>query len=300
MCADLLTAANTTGRQAALADCVPALYLERLRPGGRLDTWYRPDTNIAIGPTVVTVADLARMGLIIDGVTHRIDLGELIADTRRALAPSSRWMTAITQGDPTEPNIGQPRLWLDFEHAGRNTLAGDVAILLWYLLGMGGWLVPTYQPATYRRTLRHHLNPISTPRARHLALSAPQRHLEVSYEWNVGAGRAAALTALAIALRGQLGAACAEGHANLMYALRPYLICRILGVIDLCAMAGADTVVCLAKLAQLRQPGLTLDDLLADLHPPTEAATGMPPSGPDAMSAADTPAAAPPGQRSTR
>jgi len=27
--------------------------------------------------------------------------------------------------------------WLDFEHAGRNALAGDVANFLWYLLGMG-------------------------------------------------------------------------------------------------------------------------------------------------------------------
>ena len=81
---------------------------------------------------------------------------------------ADRWITAITQGDVTEPNIAEPNItdpacWLDFEHAGRNVLAGDVANLLWYLLGMGGWLVPAYQPEVYARTLRAPVPPVATP-----------------------------------------------------------------------------------------------------------------------------------------
>jgi hypothetical protein len=45
-----------------------------------------------------------------------------IAGLRSALAADTRWTTAITQGDVTEPNIAGPLCWLDFEHAGRNTL----------------------------------------------------------------------------------------------------------------------------------------------------------------------------------
>jgi ADP-ribose pyrophosphatase YjhB (NUDIX family) len=82
---------------------------------------------------------------------------------RSALAGHARWTTVITQGDPTEPNIAEPLCWLDFEHAGRNALASDVANFLWYLLAMGGWLVAAYQPSTYERTrseparlVRHH------------------------------------------------------------------------------------------------------------------------------------------------
>jgi hypothetical protein len=72
----------------------------------------------------------------------------------RRLGRAGRWITAISQGDPTEPNITEPLYWLDFEHAGRNALAADLANFLWYLLGMGGWLVPAYQPHVYQRTLR--------------------------------------------------------------------------------------------------------------------------------------------------
>lgn len=76
--------------------------------------------------------------------------------------------------------------WLDFEHAGRNSLAGDVANLLWYLLGMGGWLVPVYQPEVYRRTLCAPIRPMATPVVDHLSVTA--RRVEIDYTWRVGPG----------------------------------------------------------------------------------------------------------------
>ncbi|MGW0392570.1 hypothetical protein ACWDYJ_17055 [Streptomyces sp. NPDC003042] len=79
------------------------------------------------------------------------------------MAPDRRWLAGLTQGDPTEPNIADPLCWLDFEFAGRNTAVGEAANLLWYLMALGGWLVPDYQPDVYARTLRLALTAPATP-----------------------------------------------------------------------------------------------------------------------------------------
>jgi hypothetical protein len=263
VCNDLLRCTTRTGNRTTLSDCVPALYLERLRPGGRLDTWYEPSAEMALGTTTRTLADLARTEVIVNGQSRRVDVPALIKDARTALSPPRRWMTALTQGDPTEPNIGHPLMWLDFEHAGRNAIAGDVAILLWYLLGMGGWLVPTYQPDTYRRTLRHHLAPIAVPQL--IGLTVDQQQIHADLRWNMGIGRAAALHALREALSGDLGIACRDQHPDLAEVLRPFLLCRVLGVIDLRLLDGTDSVLALSMLAQLANPNMTIDKLIDEV-----------------------------------
>jgi hypothetical protein len=220
VCTDLLEAAQRTGSHTPLGTCVPALYLDRLRPGGRLDTWYWPNSSTAIGPATLTIGELARTELVTERVRCRIDIAALIEDTRRSLGVDTCWLTAVTQGDPTEPNIAVPRIWLDFEHAGRNTLAG---------------------------------------------ISTEHRRIEVTTRWSIGTGRSAALDALLAALYGDLGTACAIGRSSVIDALRPFLMCRVLGVIDLRVLDGTDAVLCLAKLAELCQPDLTIRDLLSSV-----------------------------------
>ncbi|MDQ2874206.1 MAG: NUDIX domain-containing protein, partial [Actinomycetota bacterium] len=178
---------------------------------------------------------------------------------RSMLAPGTRHVTALSQGDVTEPNIGEPLCWLDFEHAGRNALAGDAANLLWYLLGMGGWLVPAYQPATYARTLRYPVPPAAGPAVDRLALHAGR--IELDYTWSAGPGRRTALGTLLGRLRGDLGTAIAPG-GDVTAALRPFLAARILGVISLGQMSGPHALLCLAKLAETLHPATTLDDLM--------------------------------------
>jgi hypothetical protein len=151
------------------------------------------------------------------------------------------------QGDVTEPNIGEPLCWLDFEHAGRNALAGDAANLLWYLLSLGGWLVPAYHPATYAHTLRHPQPPLTGPTLDDLRIH-PNR-IELDWTWSTGPGRHAALSALHSRLRGDLGTAISPG-GEVTAALRPFLAVRILGVIALGQMSGPHALLCLAKLAQ--------------------------------------------------
>jgi len=142
-----------------------------------------------------------------------------------------------------------------FEHAGRNALAGDTANFLWYLLGMGGWLVPTYQPGVYERTLRTPVPPVATPAIDHLRIT-PKR-IEIDYTWHVGAGRHAAVATLLARLATDLGAALAPG-GDVAGSLRPFLAVRILGVISLRQMSGPHAIACLAKLAELSHPTWSL------------------------------------------
>jgi hypothetical protein len=261
VCDQLLAAAEATGAQSRLAECVPELYAARLAVGGRLDQWYAhsplPAWQLAGEP--LGLCQLAERTLILAGRQHRPPWPGLLDVLRTRLAPVSRWATAVTQGDVTEPNIAEPLCWLDFEHAGRNVLAGDAANLLWYLLGMGGWLVPTYQPATYARTLREPRPPLAHPIVEHLRVD--RHRIELDHVWALGAGRRAALDALLRRLEGDLGTAIGS-DGDVTDALRPFLALRILGVIPLGEMSGHDALLCFAKLAEVLDPSLTLAELV--------------------------------------
>ncbi|WP_327415253.1 hypothetical protein [Streptomyces sp. NBC_01233] len=182
VCADLRAAADETGKRVPLAECVPDLYLDRIRPSGRLDRWYlRRDLPIALPHTgtTLTLRELADFTLTANGRQLTLNVANIIDNLRHVLAPDRRWLAGLSQGDPTEPNIADPLCWLDFEFAGRNTVVGEAANLLWYLMALGGWLVPRYQPDVYARTLRLALPPLSCPRIDHLELHAGRRHIDV-------------------------------------------------------------------------------------------------------------------------
>jgi hypothetical protein len=261
ICQSLCTAADRTGALMPLAGCVPALYSDRIRPGGRLDQWYLParqTPGTAYGPPQACLRHLRGWRLHANGTARDLDLAAIIRNAREALDPARLWQTAITQGDPTEPNIAVPLCWLDFEHAGRSVLAGDAANLLWYLLGMGGWLVPRYQPDTYARTLRLALPPVTSPALTRADISAERRCADISYTWHVGRGRAAALNRLLAWLDGGLGDAIGESAGRLATLLRPFLVLRILGVIPVASMTRRDCLLGLAKLTEACDPEVTL------------------------------------------
>jgi ADP-ribose pyrophosphatase YjhB (NUDIX family) len=255
-CDSLLAAAAATGEVRPLADCEPALYAARLAPGGRLDRWYaRPPLPAwTIGGQVLGPDELTGRTLVVNGRPLGPAWPAGVSALRSMLPPGGRHVTAVTQGDVTEPNIAGPLCWLDFEHAGRNALAGDAACLLWYLLGMGGWLVPAYQPGTYARTLRSPEPPVAAPAVSRLHLAGDR--IELDYTWNAGPGRRAALAALRASLDGDLGAAIAPG-GDIADVLAPFLAARILGVIPLGQMSGPHALLCLAWLAEAFHPGAT-------------------------------------------
>lgn len=257
VCDDLLAAAEATGSRSRLDECVPDLHLTRLAPGGRLDRWYAnpPDPAWMLGSEQLTLGDLASKTLVVSGREVGRGWPVSLPELRSLLAGHTRRATAITQGDVTEPNITQPLCWLDFEHAGRNALASDIANFMWYLLGMGGWLVPTYQPDVYKRTLRAPVPPLAIPVIDHLRLTA--RYIEIDCTWHVGAGRHAALATLLDRLARDLGTALAPS-GDVADSLRPFLAVRILGVISLRQMSGPHALACLAKLAELSHPAWSL------------------------------------------
>jgi hypothetical protein len=283
VCDGLLAAAQATGAMAMLGACVPDLHASRLTPGGRLDRWYThpPQPSWVVDGQRLGPADLASRTLVVDGREAGPGWPVDLPGLRSALAERTRWPTAITQGDVTEPNIAQPLCWLDFEHAGRNALASDAANFLWYLLGMGGWLVPAYQPGVYERTLRTPLPPIATPIIDRLHVTA--RSVQIDAAWQAGAGRHAAVAALLHRLAGDLGAALAPA-GDVTARLTPFLAVRILGVISLRQMNGPHAVTCLAKLAELSRPDWNLPGWCA-IVPVAANSTPLPVCQPTAASA---------------
>ncbi|MDH2425803.1 hypothetical protein [Sphaerisporangium sp. TRM90804] len=236
VCNSWLHAVGDTGKLRPIGQCRPGLYAARLAPGGRLDDWYG---HLRATPVVVdTGSDV--VSLHFAGVLGRL---------RAELAPERGCLTALTQGDPTEPNIaGSSLCWLDYEHAGLNPVAAEAANLLWYLLAMGGWLVPQYKPATYAATVGRR-RPALPPAVTHAWIGQDWRRVEVAGQLRAGVGRRAAITALLARLRSDLGHAIGPG--DVMDHLWPWLAMRILGVLPLTALADQDAAVCLLKLAQL-------------------------------------------------
>ncbi|MFF3557788.1 hypothetical protein ACFYXL_30780 [Streptomyces tsukubensis] len=257
VCDSWLAGISNTGRAEPLEACVPGLYLDRIRPGGRIDTWYLSDRLSVPAPrtgTPIPLRSLTGHDFVVNTIPLQFDLPATVQQARETLTPGSGWTTALTQGDPTEPNIADPLCWLDFEYAGRNAVAGEIAVLLWYLLGMGGWLVPTYQPDIYARTLPLHLPPIATPRLEHYGYDERHHRLEIRYSWLVGTGRQAAITRLLERVRTDLAPASGLGSDRLLSQLRHFLTVRILGVVPPCLLSGNDLLLLLAKLAEIQHP----------------------------------------------
>jgi hypothetical protein len=277
VCDDLLATAGATATMSRLDACVPDLHVARLAPGSRLDRWYTcpPHPAWVLGGQRLDPADLARRTLVAGGRELGSGWPVALPELRSALAGHARWATAITQGDVTEPNIADPLCWLDFEHAGRNVLAADTANFLWYLLGMGGWLVPAYQAGVYERTLRAPVPPVATPVINCLCVTT--RYIEIDYTWQAGAGRRAALAALLHRLARDLGTALAPGQ-DAAASLRPFLAIRILGVIPLRQMSGPHAVACLAKLAELSHPAWNLPSWCATVPAAAPGGCGLAPA----------------------
>lgn len=151
------------------------------------------------------------------------------------------------------------------------TASQDRLILLWYLLGLGGWLVPIYQPDVYARTLPLHLPPIATPHLQHVEYDERHRRLEVQCSWPVGRGRHAAITCLLKRVRADLAPAAGLDPDRFLAQLRHFLTVRILGVIQPAHLTGHDLLLLLAKLAEAQHPE-TIGEVFTRTDPVT--ATG--------------------------
>jgi hypothetical protein len=260
ICQDLCNAVARTGKVRPLSDCVPGLYADRIRPGGRIDTWYLDNDPVVYqeAQCQLTLRDLVGYELTVGQRTYHLDIEQIISGLREELSPNRQWLTAITQGDPTEPNIAWPRCWLDLQHAGRNTLVGEIANLLWYLLALGGWQVPRAQPGVYARTTRLALPPAAVPAITHLHVDHQERHIYAAYAWRTGAGRQAVITRVSRWIHGALGAAARLRPGTELAQLRGFLALRILGVIPLTQLTPTEALLAVIKLAESQYPATSL------------------------------------------
>ncbi|WP_117665758.1 hypothetical protein [Micromonospora sp. MW-13] len=253
---------GTTMRHLPASQTIGKLYRDRAQPGGRLDLYYGHNPNLLTMPdrSAIRCSDLHETTLVINGQPRRLDFDALVTDLRTALHPDQQTWAATTQGDPTDVNIGlddQNRpVWFDYDTAGLNSLAGEIACFLWYQRLHAAWLVPRYNPgafADHRRAITDAVR----PQVRLARLSA--RTIAIDYQHRPSAARqhtiARYLGQFARPLATSIG-------TDLLTWLRPYLAMRLLAVYPLHQMEPSDAALSIGLLADLYAPEADLAQLL--------------------------------------
>src|SRR5262249_2658014 len=96
-----------TLRRAANGETIGKLYGDRAAAGGRLDQYYQRNTPWPITTgTHVRPSDLASLRLVINGQEHKVIFADVMSKLRVHFAKQNPIWAAITQGDPTDMNIG--------------------------------------------------------------------------------------------------------------------------------------------------------------------------------------------------
>lgn len=240
------------------------LYGDRAAPDGRLERYYRsnaPWLN-ANGTRAVRPQDLVDMRLVVNGRECAIDFVDLMLQLRLHFAQRAPVWAALTQGDPTDINIGWAPtggpVWFDYDTGGLNALPGEFACFLLYQRLHGAWLAPHYNRAAFRD------HPSALAQAR---LAEPVVHFEqsgssltIEYHHRPSPARRHVLRRY---LEEIVRPVANSLDVDLMCWLRPYLVMRLLAVYRLADLEPRDAALSLALLAEVLAPGTTLPSLLA-------------------------------------
>lgn len=256
-------AISRTLRRAITADTIGKPYGDRAAPGGRLDRYYQGDTPWPLTQDAcLRPSDLAALTLVVNGHEHALDFAELTDWLRCRLAPGSPVWAAISQGDPTDFNVGwspaDGPVWFDYDTGGLNALPGEFACFLLYQRLHGAWLTPRYDKAAFRdhpSALAPAVLAKPAVRVRH------GRHLlSIDYRHTPTPGRRRVLrsylTEIIQPIARQLGI------DDLMDWLRPYLVMRILAVYHLAELEPRDTALSVGLLTEALDPAVTLPAFL--------------------------------------
>jgi hypothetical protein len=261
-----------TLRRTTNADTVSKLYGERAAPGGRLDSYYGADRPwlASEGSRRVRPSELAGLRLVVNGRRHDLDFANVVTWLRSAFSADRPVWAAITQGDPTDMNIGwSPQggpVWFDYDTGGLNAIPGEFACFLLYQRLHGAWLTPHYNPAALRDhpaaieavvrcepvVQMQHVPTSLTIVYRHRP-SPARRHVMRRY-----------LDEIVYPVANQLDI------SDLMEWLRPYLVMRLLAVYDLASLKPRDAGLSIGLLAEALAPTTTLPDFLALTQTRTE------------------------------
>lgn len=244
-------------------EIVTKLYGARAAPGGRLDAYYQAGREWSLSATArVRPSELSALRLTVNGKDHAVDFSAMITWCRESLAPGRRAWAAVTQGDPTDLNIGwSPAagpVWFDYDAAGLNALPGEFACFLLYQRLHGAWLTPKYNPAAFRDHPAALAPPSVPPPVVSVTFRAPS--LTINYRHAPSAARQHVIRRYLDEI--VLPAGARLGISDTADWLRPYLAMRLLAVYDLASLQPADTALPLALLAQVLDPGTPLTAIL--------------------------------------
>ncbi|MBV2366222.1 hypothetical protein ACFPZ0_00525 [Streptomonospora nanhaiensis] len=256
------------------AETISKLYGDRARTGGRVDCYYRPDAPWSVmneGRRGLRPSQWAQTQFAVNGCTYQMDFDALLTWLRAHFAPHKPVWAAVTQGDPTDVNIGWSSeggpVWFDYDTGGLNGLPGEFACFLIYQRLHGSWLTPHQAPAAFRD------HPAALARAS-LAKPAVRIHhhgseLVIHYRHSPSPARRHVLRRYLSEI--VLPLARVLGIDDLMTWLRPYLVMRLLAVYNLAELNPRETALSVALLAETLDPATRLADLLALTPEPTEA-----------------------------
>ncbi len=198
-----------------------------------------------------------------NGKDHAVDFAAVLTWCREHLDPGRLVWAAVTQGDPTDLNIGwspaSGPVWFDYDTGGLNALPGEFACFLLYQRLHGAWLTPRYNPAAFRDHPGALAPPGSPPPAVRAALRSSS--LTINYRHAPSAARRHVIRRYLDEV--VLPAASSLGINAVAQWLRPYLVMRLLAVYDLATIQPADTALSLALLAQVIDPVTPLTSILS-------------------------------------
>ncbi|MFI5755507.1 hypothetical protein [Streptomyces sp. NPDC051569] len=261
-----------TARPTHPPDVVRKLYWDRAVPGGRLDTYYAgKDFLVADGLVDIPASCLGTYTLSINGRRHHLDWAATLRWLRAHFATTEPIWAALTQGDPTDVNLAHPLAWFDYDTAGMNSVPGEFANFLWYASALGGWLVPTYNPAAFAdHPATFALIQANAPELRRGHFDRTTSTIHIDCAPRLSAPRRAAVTAYWTQLVRPVADRLWPGE-DLANLLRPYLAMRILGVYNLADLTPEDRLVILARLAEAMSPAFDPATYFCPLESPCPA-----------------------------
>jgi hypothetical protein len=264
---------SQTLRRTTNGETISKLYGDRAAGDGRLDRYYRADAPwpIAAGTRWIRPSDLPDLRLIVNGRERTVDFVDLATRLRVQFSRHGSVWAAVTQGDPTDINIGwSPAggpVWFDYDTGGLNALPGEFACFLIYQRLHGAWLTPHYNGAAFH----DHRSALAPA-----CLAEPVVHVQhrgtsltIDYLHTPTAARRHVLRRYLDDVVQPV--ARHVGVDDIMAWLRPYLVMRLLAVYNLAALEPRDAALSLALLAEVLAPATTLPDFLALAQPRTEA-----------------------------
>ncbi|WP_327373038.1 hypothetical protein OG393_03345 [Streptomyces sp. NBC_01216] len=234
---------------------VRKLYWDRAASGGRLDTYYaETGPSLTVADIEIPFDDLGEWALTINGQQAKLDWQTALKDLRVHFENTGPVWAALTQGDPTDVNLAVPLAWFDYDTAGMNCVLGEFANFLTYVTILGGWLVPTYNPAAFAdhpSAIEH--RPDNTPVITAQAVDAARRSAHITYERHLSAPRRAAAAAYWHRLVKPVAARLWPGQ-DLTALLRPYVAMRLIAVYNLGDLTPNDRLLVIIRLVEALSP----------------------------------------------